>query len=152
AAGAALVLAVPGQASAPAVYLSPSGVDSANCTKSHPCRSFQRGYEAAQPGEVVLLAGGNYGDQEMHTDATKNAPRVVFAPCSGCHVSADDLTLRGVAHAQFNDLTVADAIFATAENGSSVPEGARTEDVRFVRATSRIFFVRGVKDVTYADG
>src|SRR5688500_5768868 len=44
------------------LFLSPKGSDSGKCTRAAPCRSLQRAYRVARPGQIVELAGGAYGD------------------------------------------------------------------------------------------
>lgn len=64
------------------VYVSPSGNDGNACTSASPCATFQRGYNLAQPGQVVEVAGGTYPFQQM-----------VYAPKS----SAEPITIRAAA-------------------------------------------------------
>jgi hypothetical protein len=74
-------------AEAASVYVSPSGNDASACTQAAPCRSFDRAYRVAQPGEVVEVAGGTYPAQSIGSDSTKTAPNVVFQPAPGATVT-----------------------------------------------------------------
>jgi chitodextrinase len=96
------------------VYLATNGSDGNACTRAAPCLSFNRAYHVAQPGEVVEVAGGTYGDQDVRYDATKvSATDVVFQPAAGSSVSINgDLVLgptrftRGASHVTFRDMTL----------------------------------------------
>lgn len=52
------------------VFLSPAGSDANNCTQSAPCRSMQRGFQVASPGQTVSMAAGAYPQQTL-ADAQK---------------------------------------------------------------------------------
>jgi hypothetical protein len=72
-------------AQSPLVYVTASGSDVNPCTQVLPCRSFNRAYHVAQPGNIVEVAGGSYPLQKMTRDASKlNAPSdVTFQAASG---------------------------------------------------------------------
>jgi hypothetical protein len=90
-----LVAATPAGA---AVFLSPSGSDSAPCTSAAPCRSLDRGYRAAAAGDEVVLAGGAYGEQELaNLPAKGSAAKVIFHPAEGASVKLGYL---GIANSQ----------------------------------------------------
>jgi hypothetical protein len=71
-----------------------------------PCRSFDRGYHVAAPGQVVEAAGGSYGTQTVLYDASKEgAPaNVIIRPAAGATVTLHDLeasagrTVKGATH------------------------------------------------------
>lgn len=46
------------------------------CTQASPCGLLQRAYDVAAPGQVVEVAGGDYGEQAI--TGTKQAPGVTF--------------------------------------------------------------------------
>jgi hypothetical protein len=105
--GAALVVtgaaATDGGAGTRVVYVAPNGSDKGLCTQAAPCRTFDRGYRVAKPGETILLAGGTYPSQLVRVDPTKvRASRnVVFTPARGATVSvAGELQMYG-SHATF---------------------------------------------------
>ena len=56
-------------------FVSPSGSDTASCGASDPCRSFNRAYEAALPGQVVDVAGGVYPASGSNTIPRRPRPR-----------------------------------------------------------------------------
>jgi hypothetical protein len=101
---AALVLATTacgGAAAAPsaaALYVSPTGSDSAPCTQSAPCATFDRAYRVAQPGAAVTVAAGTYPAQTIRDDPAKtNATAdVTFSPAKNASVTIDgDLVVYG---------------------------------------------------------
>ena len=83
-----LLLAFAVQASAATLKLSPSGSDSAACTASAPCRSFDRAYEQAAPGDTVELAAGSYGSQTIDApEKPAGAAPIVFTPSGATKAS-----------------------------------------------------------------
>ncbi|HSS42858.1 MAG TPA: right-handed parallel beta-helix repeat-containing protein [Solirubrobacterales bacterium] len=90
---------------AAALYLSPSGSDSNACTSAKPCKTLNRAYRLAAPGQTVELAAGTYADTSLPVDSSKtSAADVLFRPAAGAtvtfsqqlHVSAQHLELRGM--------------------------------------------------------
>jgi chitodextrinase len=109
--------ACPPPSSGATLYVSPSGSDSAACSQSAPCRSFDRAYDLASPDALVEVAGGSYGSQNL--TGTKAAPRVVFRPAAGASVSvggldvsADNLELRDMAVSYWNSRAESDGFVA----------------------------------------
>ena len=92
---AAIFVVLPGSAAAATRYLSPSGNDSAACTASAPCKTFDRGYRVAAAGDTVEMAGGSYGGQSIPAVAGRAAPAVQFRPATGATVTLGDLSIRG---------------------------------------------------------
>jgi hypothetical protein len=105
--------ASPEAAAARTLYVAPGGSDGDDCqTPRTACASFDRGYHAAEPGDVVELAGGRYrGPQHFSEDRSKTSSAdVVVRPAPGARVvvrcrdesnclateGADHVTLRGV--------------------------------------------------------
>ena len=65
-------------------FVKPDGSDSGVLRRLGPCRSFNRAYEVAAPGEVVDVAGGTYPDQQVEHDSSKtSATDVFFRPAAG---------------------------------------------------------------------
>jgi hypothetical protein len=77
------------------LLVAPNGSDSGACTGDHPCRSINRAYHVARPGDVVQLTTGEYPTQVVLYDASKEgAPRnVVVRPAPGAHVRLAQLTI-----------------------------------------------------------
>ena len=68
------------RATAPALYVSPTGSDSGRCTQSSPCASFDRAYHVASLGQAVQVLPGDYAAQRINSDSSKTGTgRVIFA-------------------------------------------------------------------------
>ena len=90
------LVATPGLAAAATRYVSPSGSDSGACTGAGaPCRSLAHAYRQSGPGDIVQMAGGNYGAQTIPTVAGRSAPAVDFRPAAGASVSFSDINIQG---------------------------------------------------------
>jgi hypothetical protein len=78
-------------------FVKPDGSDSGTCGASSPCRSFNRAYDVAAPGEVVDVAGGTYPTQRIEYDSSKtSATDVYFRPAAGASVNvAGDIEAYG---------------------------------------------------------
>jgi hypothetical protein len=124
------------------VYLSASGSDANPCTQAAPCRSFDRGYHAAAPGQTVELAAGSYGDQTVTADATKtSAADVLVRPAAGAAVSAGTVTIAGAAHLELRDFGLAEW---HVEQGS--------DDVTLRNLTAGDFFLDSASNVNVIGG
>src|SRR5689334_20775863 len=100
-AGCAAVVWLSGSGSAAlplsTLAISPSGSDGAPCTTARPCRSFDRAYAQAKPGQRVAVRAGTYPAQVV--SGTKQG-RVTFVLAPAAHVvdmtiHADNLEVRG---------------------------------------------------------
>jgi hypothetical protein len=136
-AGSAAGRPAAGTALAP-LHLSPSGSDSRPCTKAAPCRSFDRAYRAAKPGQTVVLAAGRYGgQQEVPADRSKTSSRdVVFRPAAGGRVVVEALDVFG-SHVQFRGLAIEEDFY--------VKCGA--DDVTLRGSKARQFFIRSATNI-----
>ncbi|MBN1529802.1 MAG: hypothetical protein JW895_12135 [Thermoleophilaceae bacterium] len=76
------------------VYLSPTGNDAGNCTRSQPCRTFARGAQAAQQQKRVLVHVGR-GTYPPQTVPAGNRP-LLFAGEPGAKVRTLDNAASGV--------------------------------------------------------
>ncbi|MGZ4461913.1 MAG: hypothetical protein ACXVZP_03650 [Gaiellaceae bacterium] len=138
----------PSAAPAASVFLSPSGSDTAACTAAAPCRSLDRGYHVAKPGEIVQLAGGDYGSQSLSYDASKlNAGKhVVFRPAPGETAAVSgELSVRTAASqpvswVEFDNISFGDYYVAYAQH------------VIFRDDRAAYFFLRSVSDVKILGG
>lgn len=95
------------QVSAPDLFVEPTGSDGGTCSKAAPCATWNRAYQVAKPGDIVQVAGGEYGPQELAARAvvrdlspgctvqtTQNC--IVFLPSPGQLVTINGgLTVRG---------------------------------------------------------
>jgi hypothetical protein len=152
-AGAAAT-ARPGGGAATAVYVSPQGSDKARCTKSAPCKSFDRGYVVARPGQTILLAAGTYPSQTVKVDPTKVNARsnVVFRPAPGATVTiAGDLAMLG-SHATFLG-SAAPYDFKLRKLTNIATRGPTTSNhVEFVNLHGETFTIGPNRDITVKGG
>ncbi len=78
-------------------FVKADGSDSGTCSAQSPCRSFNRAYEVASPGEIVDVAGGTYPTQQIKYDSDKtSATDVYLRPAAGAAVNvAGDIDVYG---------------------------------------------------------
>jgi hypothetical protein len=112
-------------------YVSTFGSDANRCTSARPCRSFDRAYRVARPGDVVVVRGSRYGSQTINVHAAKAGARrrVVFRPAKGARIVLDYLTVYGK-HVEFRSMTT---------DGWYAKPGAHDVVFRRIRATAQIF-------------
>jgi hypothetical protein len=124
------------------VFLSPTGSDSAACTAAAPCKSFERAYLRAKPGEQVELAAGFYsGQQEIPVDASKtSAEDVIFRPAAGVAVRVQALDVFGK-HVEVRDVTI-DVDFYVK---------CHADDVTLRGSKAQLFFIRSADNVSIID-
>jgi hypothetical protein len=80
----------------PSVFVAPNGNDARSCKRRRaPCRTFNRAYRAARPGQVVQVAGGRYPGQTIRPVRGRRGPRVVFRPAPRARVVLGGLTFAG---------------------------------------------------------
>ncbi len=91
----------------PTLAVSTTGSDAGRCTSSAPCRSFQRAYDVARPGQVVEVAAGGYPEQTLA--GTKASGKVTFRPRPGAKVRlgalkvhADNVEVRSMQMLEWN--------------------------------------------------
>lgn len=133
-----LATASASSAPAPMLYLSPAGSDSGRCTKAAPCKSFARAYQAAKPGQTVVVAAGRYGgQQEVEADAAKTSPRdVLFRPAPKARVVVESLDVYG-SHVEFRGIRIEEDFY--------VKCGADDVTLRSSKAT--LFFIRSATNI-----
>ena len=125
-------------------YVSTSGSDAGSCTAAAPCRSFDRAYRVASPGDVVEVAGGTYGSQSIGKDSSKtSATDVVLRPAAGATVTLASLSISG-SHAEVRDMRLT-------RDGSVGSNPIDTRDVTLRNLTGRSLFLRA-DDVLVAGG
>ena len=135
---------------APRLFLSASGSDAAPCTQSRPCRSLQRGYERARPGQEVELAAGSYPEQLIEADPRKRGAtrRVVFQPARGAAVSVERLALEpGAAHIEMRRLHFPDGWSA-----GSAEDGPPAVDIVMRDTSGRLFSIEHAHAVRVLGG
>jgi hypothetical protein len=109
-------------AEAATYYITTSGNDSNSCTQAAPCRSFNRAYQVALSGDIVLVGAGTYGQQSLARNGrvtgtnsqTPDGNEVTFKPASGAGTvnvgglslsSVNSAASTAVDHVAFEDLT-----------------------------------------------
>lgn len=86
--------------------VSPTGSDGNACSTKSPCRTFDRAYHVAKPGQVIDVAPGSYGEQKLTPDPTKtSAVDVVFRAAVRRTVTVAGLSVHG-SHITFQNMTV----------------------------------------------
>jgi hypothetical protein len=65
------------------LFVTPGGSNTSPCTRAEPCRSFNRAYQTAEPGETVEVAGGSYPSQTLDAKNGAAAPYVVIREAPG---------------------------------------------------------------------
>ena len=85
------------------LHVVPDGADDGPCTAAEPCRTFDRAYRVAEPGDRVEVGGGEYSTQEIGVDASKlgASEDVVFEPAPGQIVTIDGNLLVAASHVAF---------------------------------------------------
>jgi hypothetical protein len=93
---------------AASVFVSLAGSDENPCSRAAPCRSLNRAYNVARPGQVVEVAGGRYPGQRVQDTSGHTMPRkVVIRPAKGARVSfTGPLELSNVRHLVLRDVKI----------------------------------------------
>jgi hypothetical protein len=81
--------------------VAPGGSDGNPCTQAAPCRSFDRAYRSANPGDVVDVAPGSYPGQEIYRAAKGSADDITFRAVGdvvlgSLKVHASNVEFRGI--------------------------------------------------------
>src|SRR4249920_3201370 len=99
------------------VFMSTGGSNSNPCTKAQPCKSFDRAYRVAKPGDTVEVAGGSYPGQAINPDSSKTSSSdVVFRPASGASVTMSGELEANGAHFEVRDMTLNQVNFPNSAN------------------------------------
>ncbi len=133
------------------LYVSPAGRDGGRCSDAQaPCASFNAAYRAARPGDVVMLAGGDYPEQTIDGDGAKSSKAdVLFRPAPGAHVRVmGPLYIYG-SHLTLRDLHVGEV---TIGNYDQTPGRPDPTDVTLRGVVGRDFEIDSATDVTISGG
>jgi chitodextrinase len=142
-----LATTVVGVAAAPAesgtfVYVSPKGSDRNACTQHRPCRTFDRAYRVARPGQTVVLKQGRYRGQAIAFDWKRTSSRdVVFRPARGAKVVVDGPVVIRARHIELRGLQLASWIVRAP--ASHVTLRAVTADRFAIVGGSRVTVIGG---------
>ena len=133
---AALTVASPATA---ARYVSPNGSDAGSCTRSNPCRSFNKAYAVSRPGTVVIVFGGSYGGQRINARPKAHGPKILFRPARGASVTLHSIRVVRGSYITFRGFRVVDDTYND--------PGAQRITYSFIKM--RQFFVRGADHINY---
>jgi hypothetical protein len=132
------------------LYVSTTGSDGAPCTQTAPCRSLDRAYHVAKPGQVVVVKAGSYPSQTLNQDPSKSAPAVVFQADTGASVTLSKLVI----HASYVDvrsLTIT-GIWYVGIADSATPQASQPHDVTLRNLTTARMYIAGASDVAVLGG
>jgi hypothetical protein len=135
------------------LHMSPRGSDAGSCTRQAPCRTFDRAYRIARPGQVVELAGGVYpAGQVIRPDPRKTSSRdVVFRAARGATAAVArtekfaSLDVMGASHLTFRGLHM------RGDFGITPSEDGRTyaKDVTILGGKLTTIHLRSAMNVTF---
>ena len=95
------ILNVPAQATT--WFVATNGDDGNACTTNSPCDSVNGAYQKASGGDIVQVAGGKYGAQNL--SAKSPASDIIVQPAPGATVSFSDINVSGATHIEFRDMS-----------------------------------------------
>jgi hypothetical protein len=122
------------------LYVARNGSDKASCTAEAPCKTFNRAFEVAEPGQVVEVAAGSYADQLLDAAPKAGGPRVVFRPAAGADVTVASIGV-STGPVEFRDMR--------AKAGTYNDQDAH--DVTYLRVHAQNLFIRGSSKVAYVE-
>jgi hypothetical protein len=129
------------------LFLAVAGSDSAACSASAPCKTLNRAYQVAAPGDVVQLAAGSYGDQTIERDAgLTSAEDVVFRPAAGAAVTLGTVTIHG-SHVTLQGMKATDLNARVSD-----PYRFAVSDITFRDMDARNFMVLSASNVSVIGG
>jgi hypothetical protein len=92
---------------AAAVFIAATGSDSNPCSAAAPCRTFDRGYRVAKPGDAVEVAAGTYPGQSLGVDPSKTSNvDVVIRPAARARVVLSSPLEISARHIELRDMTL----------------------------------------------
>jgi hypothetical protein len=129
------------------LFLSAVGSDSAACSATAPCKSLDRAYQVAAPGEIVELAGGSYGGQTIQRDAGfTSSEDVIFRPAPGASVTLGTVTVNA-SHVTLEGMSATDLDARVTD-----PYRYPVSDITFRNMDARNFMVMSASDVNVIGG
>ncbi len=129
------------------LFLAAGGSDSASCSAAAPCKSLNRAYQVASPGDIVQLAAGSYGDQTLQRDTgLTSSEDVVFRPASGATVTLGTVTVYA-SHVTLEGMNATDLNARVTD-----PYQFAVSDITFRNMDARNFMVMSASDVNIIGG
>ena len=124
-------------------FVSTSGSDSGACLAAAPCRTFNRAYHVATPGEVIEAAAGSYPGQFLTADPTKTGkPFVIIRSAPGAAVSTSYLDFTDVDSLEVRDMST---------SGWYIRRGSNAVTLRNVRSLGAGTFITSATNVSILD-
>ena len=129
------------------LFLATGGSDSAACSAAAPCKSLNRAYQVAAPGDIVQLAAGSYGNQTIERDTgLTSSEDVVFRPASGAAVTLGSVTVYG-SHVTLQGMQATDLTARVTD-----PYRFDVSDITFRDMDARNFMVMSASNVNVIGG
>ena len=122
------------------LFVATSGSDGGRCTRSAPCASLGRAYAVAKAGDIVELASGTYGDQEIGGSRNRTGDRVVFRPAAGATVALGGVTFDNASRVELRDIRINNWYMRYSSY------------VVFQNVSTRFFFIRASDHVSLLGG
>jgi len=124
------------------VFVAANGSDSAACTASAPCQTFQRGYQVAKPGQIVEVAGGTYPSQTLDPPGKPaGASPVLFRRALGATVSVGELRTNGINAVEFRGMSFDDYYLAAGSSQITLRNNA-----------AKVFYMRSANNIRILGG
>jgi hypothetical protein len=122
------------------LFVATNGSDGGRCTRSAPCASLGRAYAVAKAGNVVEIAAGAYGDQEIGGSRNRTGDRVVFRPAAGATVALGGVTFDNASRVELRDVRINNWYMRYSSY------------VVFQNVSTRFFFIRASDHVSILGG
>jgi hypothetical protein len=122
-------------------YVSPAGADGGACSRRAPCASFDAAVRASRAGDVIQVAAGAYGDQQILHSPGAGRGRVVLRPARrGARVQVGNLVVLG-RHVEVRDMRVGSAKAAAGAHDVTF-RGLRMHGL-FITSASKVRVIGG---------
>ncbi len=135
------------------LYMAANGSSTSNCTQAAPCSTFNRAYSVASPGNVVQMAAGSYGGQNINgAPKPAGAAPIVFKPATVAFGDGLERPCEPGQRDRVPDFTVSGDTYNGCNCASSGQSGAVVREITYRRIKMQQFFVRGADKISYIDG
>ena len=114
------------------------------------CKTFDRAYHLARPGDTVEVQTGSYEAQALSPKQSAAIPSVIIQPVLGGSVTLEDLAVEG-GHVTIRDLTIATGT-NHGRGWASTASHVTLDGVRITGPYARVAIGGGGSDVTWKNG
>ena len=124
------------------VWVSTAGNDGtcARLDQSKPCKTINRAYRVAQPGDQIEVAAGSYPAEDVLADPAKTSESIVVVrPAAGADVTVADIDV-WARHIEFRNLKIPVDFYVKCGADDVTLRGSKVR-VFFVRAATRVSFI-----------